>query len=73
MRCYHGAPDAQLQAVLDHRAALRRAVQQVHGAGARVVYFPVEQAWQVYGAHHLPLGAMCADFEKAVHAALESR
>lgn len=68
MRCYNGAPDTELQALLDYRAALRR---QLETRGARICYFPMEQMWQVYSTDHKPLGVMSESFEEACNSAME--
>lgn len=41
MRCYNGAPDSEMQTMLDRQAAL---MKRIRGAepGAHCTYFPVE-------------------------------
>jgi len=41
MRCYNGAPDAQLQALMDERVRLRKELKSAD-PDAHVTYFPME-------------------------------
>ena len=70
MRCYDGCPDSELQALIDHKAALRKKVTERYGPGARVTYFPMEGAYRVYSADHKPLGVMSPSMDVAVNSAL---
>ena len=47
MRCYDGCPDAELQALIDARAAARAKLRAAFPA-ARCVYYPVEQAFLIF-------------------------
>lgn len=46
MRCYNGAPDSKLQALLDYREGLRKRLPE----GAHLTHFPADrhpyQVWQ---------------------------
>ena len=68
MRCYDGCPDSKLQALIDERERLRK---QLSAYDARCVYFPVEQAYQVWQGLHPVTSRMYSTASIAMRAAIE--
>lgn len=68
MRCYNGQPDTALQNWLDRRAAEHKRLAEAI-PGARAVWFPMEEQWQVFVGHH-SLGDMCFELTNAIDSAL---
>lgn len=75
MRCYNGAPDSELRALLDAQAKARR---ELAAHGARPVRYPMEGKWMVWqGLTPLTdfcdtlLGAAAAAFRRLETAAQE--
>jgi hypothetical protein len=67
VRCYNGQPDDELKAVLD---ADEKAGEELAAKGLRATYFPVEQAWMVFDARHLPVTDFYPTKRSAANAAL---
>ena len=42
MRCYNGCPDSELQALIDHRKALK---DEAKSLGYRLTWYPSEERW----------------------------
>ena len=49
MRCYNGAPDKELQALMDDS---ERAGKELEALGLHATWFPMEQGWVVFRGIH---------------------
>ena len=49
MRCYNGAPDYELKAVMNDRESARK---EIEGRGFHPTYFPMEGAWMAFDTSH---------------------
>lgn len=65
MRCYNGAPDSELRALLDMQSKARR---ELAAHGARPVYYPMERKWMVW-QDLTPLTDFCGTLLEAAAAA----
>lgn len=67
MRCYDGAPDSELQALLDGKD---RCHKRLAKAGLKATYFPMEGKWMVFKGHHA-VTVFHTDLFSATHAAMK--
>lgn len=68
MRCYNGAPDSELKALWDHRAALKA---EAKALGYHLTWYPAEERWGAGTDIWLPgpyraVGPLCRSIEEAM-------
>ena len=69
MRCYNGAPDNALQALLFSREEATKALEK-EIPGATVTYFPMEGGWGVFDKDYRQISPINTDYEVAIGYAL---
>jgi hypothetical protein len=68
VRCYWGAPDSELQALLKRGEDARKALAKL---GAHPTYFPAEQKWMAFTADFKQVGEFQPTVEACCYAGVE--
>lgn len=68
MRCYNGAPDSELKALWDHRAALKAEAKRL---GYHLTWYPAEECWGAgtdinLDTPYRSVGPLCRSIEEAM-------